>query len=447
VAKARFPSIPLVRVIATRTILEKVRCRVPFVPTARRNERAALVRSILQAIQQNSSIQSVELEHLLLTPDLVTFVDTASSITTLSLLNIHYDMDMESAEREQGTRSLAVALQRNKNIQSLKMPCWEHNVAAIPILESLRSNTSVKMLSLEGTGSDETSHALQELLASTTSIQRFELRYSLFADESLIRPIAQAITRSESVSELKFEECYFHQRNIQSILQNKRNLSSLSLLSCDFNGGQLHGDIISTLSRPDSLLRCFEFQGDVEGEFRGIKFKNLLRAIEKSKLERCKIGLMQTQQQLQALTESIPSMKLKELELAFLHDDEGSDDEEGEFSQETIRQHLLLAIKNNFSLLSAKAEMMALGEAFDLLESAEDKQTLAFYANRNKSLDQWVDNPETVEQRKLWPDALGLAERAGPDALFRGLRSVLESDSESSKGGRKRKRPQYYIPS
>jgi len=113
----------LVRVIATRTILEKVRCRVPFVPTARRNERAALVRSILQAIQQNSSIQSVELEHLLLTPDLVTFVDTASSITTLSLLNIHYDMDMESAEREQGTRSLAVALQRNKNIQSLKMPC------------------------------------------------------------------------------------------------------------------------------------------------------------------------------------------------------------------------------------------------------------------------------------------------------------------------------------
>ena len=28
----------------------------------------------------------------------------------------------------------------------------------------------------------------------------------------------------------------------------------------------------------------------------------------------------------------------------------------------------------------------------------------------------------------MWPDALGLAERAGPTALFRGLRSVLERD-------------------
>ena len=56
-----------------------------------------------------------------------------------------------------------------------------------------------------------------------------------------------------------------------------------------------------------------------------------------------------------------------------------------------------------------------------------DKQRLAFYANRNESLDEWVDHPETVEQ-KVWPDALGLAERAGPGALFRGLRSVLERD-------------------
>ena len=62
-----------------------------------------------------------------------------------------------------------------------------------------------------------------------------------------------------------------------------------------------------------------------------------------------------------------------------------------------------------------------------LFGSAEDKETLAFYANRNESLDQWVDHPEKIEQN-LWPDALGLAERAGPNALFRGLRSVLGRD-------------------
>ena len=69
------------------------------------------------------------------------------------------------------------------------------------------------------------------------------------------------------------------------------------------------------------------------------------------------------------------------------------------------------------------------------MESAEDKKTLAFYANRNECLDQWVDKPEIVEQRKVWPDALGLAERAGPDALFRGLRSVLGRDYVSLPGG------------
>ena len=83
----------------------------------------------------------------------------------------------------------------------------------------------------------------------------------------------------------------------------------------------------------------------------------------------------------------------------------------------------------------------------DLFDSVDDKQRLAFYANRNERLDQWVDNPEIVEQKKVWPDALSLAERAGPNALFRGLRSVLQSDYGNLSGGRKRKRPQYYAPS
>ena len=122
---------------------------------------------------------------------------------------------------------------------------------------------------------------------------------------------------------------------------------------------------------------------------------------------------------------------------------------EGEFDQEAIRQDLLHAVENNFSLRAVKAKMLADGDETetDLFESAEDKHRLAFYANRNESLDQWVDNPVTVEQKKVWPEALSLAERAGPNALFRGLHSVLQSDYGSLPRGRKRKRPQYYAPS
>ena len=190
------------------------------------------------------------------------------------------------------------------------------------------------------------------------------------------------------------------------------------------------------LSRPDSPLRCFEFRSgrpSLEGFFPRIPFQALLRAIEKSKLERFSIGKMNTLQQLQTLTQSIPSMHIRELDVVV--------DWIRLRGSANTRQNLLLAIrnllqafKNNFSLRSVKTEGLVI-----------DKKTLAFYTNRNESLDQWVDHPETVEQ-KVWPDALGLAERAGPDALFRGLRSVLERDYVKLPGGRNRKRPQYYTP-
>ena len=77
----------------------------------------------------------------------------------------------------------------------------------------------------------------------------------------------------------------------------------------------------------------------------------------------------------------------------------------------------------------------------------DDETRLTFFADRNERLDQWVDKTETVN-RKVWPEALTLAEKAGPDSLFRGLRSVLESDHiMSTQSGRKRKRPQFYVPS
>ena len=287
--------------------------------------------------------------------------------------------------------------------------------------------------------SDAASHAIQHILESTTSIQRFEFREASFTGEQLFCPIAQAIINSECMSELKFWLCKFEDREsfaqLQGILQNKQNLTTLCFEYCNFGEGQVHGDIISIVSQPDSRLRCFEFQSGVivEEVFARSQFNNLLRAIEKSKLERFQIGTITTPHYLQALTESIPSMKLKELEVGLYP--------EGEFDQTTIRQDLLYAVKNNFSLRSVKAELFR----SDLFNN-NDKQRLAFYANRNESLDQWVHHPEKVEQQKVWPDALNLAQRAGPNALFHGMRSVLERDYGSSPGKRKRKRPQYYTP-
>ena len=113
-----------------------------------------------------------------------------------------------------------------------------------------------------------------------------------------------------------------------------------------------------------------------------------------------------------------------------------------DFDEENAEHVLLQAVKNNFRLRSFRGERPG-RELFN----DDDKARLVFYANRNERLDQWVDKPETVIDRKVWPEAFKLAEQAGPDSLFRGLRSVLESDHMSSRSGRKRKRPQFYVPS
>jgi len=415
----------LLHVIATRDNLEKVlvgdRDRVwadlsdaPAAP-------AALVPSILQAIQQNTAIQNVDLWSLRLPTNIALFVNTASSIKTFSLCYC----DMEPAEREQGASSLAAALQRNRTIESLHLSRLK-DIYTISTLEGLRSNAFLKTLifSLRRNESGAIFHGLQRLLESTTSIKRLDLDRTQFRGD-MFQPISQGIINSECVSELKFSSCQFQGQNciaqLRSTLQNKRNLTSLCFTCCSFGGKEVHEDIISILSRPASLLRCFEFQGNgsftLESVFPGIHFKKLLQAIQTSKLERFQIGDIETPHQLQLLTESIPSMKFQELEIR------------------NVKEELMEAVEKNFSLLSVKCSR------FD----NNDKARLAFYANRNESLDQWVNNIERGD-RKVWPEALGLAQRAGPDALFRGLRSVLESEEYViSKGGRKRKRPQHDI--
>jgi len=419
------------RVIATRANLGEVHLLDEY-SADQRHAPAMLVRLILGAIQQNTSIRSVGLSGFFFSTDISTFVATASAITSFLLAQCHG----EPTEWEQGTRALAGALQRSTNIETLilsELDDW----CAIPILEGLRSSVCLKTFHWTMGSSDAQSDATQRLLGSTTSIQAFG--FDGHGLDPLSEEIAQAITNS-AITELTFDGMQFYDNrnstaHLGSILLNKRNLTSLAFISCDFvgSGRQIHEDMISMLLQPNSLLRCFDIF--VDGP--DFQFGALIRAVEKSKLERFKFdGSIETLQELrtnwQALTECIPTMKLKELDVCI---DESIPAVEDEFDRETFLQDLLRAVENNFSLRSVKAKLFDT----DLFDDG-NKQTLAFLANRNESLDQWADNPETVEQRELWPDALGLAERAGPGALFRGLRSVLERDYVSVPGTKKRKR-------
>lgn len=195
----------------------------------------------------------------------------------------------------------------------------------------------------------------------------------------------------------------------------------------------MDGAIISALSRPNSALRTLECLGlAVYFMFPNDQFTNLLRTIEKSTLERFAIGEIRSQPQLTTLAQSIPSMRMKELEVRF----------DARVDRETAKGEIIQAVQSNFSLRSVVGKHLG----SDIFEDDDrDKKRLEFYANRNERLDQWVDKPETVAE-KVWPDALKLAARAGPDSFFRGLRSVLGSDCVKSQAGRKRKRPQFYAP-
>jgi len=150
---------------------------------------------------------------------------------------------------------------------------------------------------------------------------------------------------------------------------------------------------------------------------------------------------------------------LKELELAHNIDRVARCDEMVQFLQDTktiqrfhlnwrigwgttiaaLGQRLLSAIQQNFSLRS----VTLLFQGWPLFCQATDQaQRLEFYGNRNERLAEWIEKPDVVRQ-ELWPEALSMAQQAGPDALFKSLRSVLGSKNYvkvgSSTSGKKRK--------
>ena len=386
---------------------------------------AERIRPILQALQQNASVRSVELGGNFLSPeDLCSFLDAAVHVTDLTLRNC----DLTGGEQE--ARDVAVALQRNTNIVSLKLLCFDRFLDTI--LGGLVLNTGVRNLVFWAAVplTEARSNALQGLLESTRSIQSLELRGITFTEQSF-RPVAQRLIDSSTVEDITFQACSFiSERSIHplnDILGRKQNLRSLAMIRCTFSQWlpQFLGALFSALHRPASPLRHFQFVDRYINSLSNQSFSNLCQAVAESKLESFSIRADHNQGRIQSLADAIPSMKIRELVIQFDHN--------GYQNRDRTLQTLRQALKNNFTLQSVKCQY---GDDDQFDASAED-DTMKFYLERNTRLAQWVENPATVPKH-LWKEATTLAAKAGAETLFRLLRKI--GPEVLPVGRRKRKR-------
>jgi hypothetical protein len=372
------------------------------------------VTPFLLAIQQNPRIQTVELCDLQFSGDhsMAWFLDSATAVTTLGI----YRCGMLQATREGGASSaIAAALQRNTNIQRLKLD--EVLMDMIPIVTSLASNTSVKELCL-GFPSIWLNEllALQNLLESTTTIERFELDLRLVHGEAdSFRPIAQGLIQSVTVTDVSLVRCRFDSQEevlvLNSILETKSNLKSLVFKSCRVHqdGQKEFQFAIYSLLQPHSLLRSLEF--DYEdylasyGFHTAQNFARLLIAVESSPLECFFLGKIGPRDSCVALIASIPKMQVGTLqfELGDLQD---------------LKGDVIQAIKRNASIRTFVAKV----DEYD----DDDRRKLTAYSVRNEFLAQWTENPNLVPDA-AWPEYLAVAQTTGPDAVFSILVSLAPS--------------------
>ena len=164
-ARRNAPWDNLLRVLATRGNLEHIILSINGVP----NVSVEWIRRILGAIQQNASVRVVECQWIHVTAqDLCSFMDNTDHVTELTL------RFCTLSEGAQGARDIVAALQRNANIQTLKL--LPINNSLDPILEGLVLNRSVKHLALSaGFLSGAAHNLLRDLMESTRSIQHLEL--------------------------------------------------------------------------------------------------------------------------------------------------------------------------------------------------------------------------------------------------------------------------------
>ena len=387
------------------------------------------------------------------------FLDTAASITKFELRMCR--MEQNGAA---GARILAEALASNTNIEDLSLLNLE-DACLLPILQGLVANSTLRKLTYapyfrrEGTRGPlvEASLAIQRVLeSSTTCIRAFTLTgcQDFYPPPKIpgaeLRPITQALIQSPTVTDIRISHCRVFEaeakRLVGSIAQTKPNLSSLALHSCEFRsqpGFQdeyLYEPLNRSLVRSDSSLRYLEFVSTfLPYELPNERFGALMAAVTKSKLEHLCVGRLQTRQELQALIDCIPAMKLEKLtiETHLIN----------YWAREVMvemKPSLMHALQRNYSLRRAEVTCNYLSN-FEWFDD-DQKTKLIFYSERNQSLGEWVENPSTVG-RRVWPEALTHAQLAGPDTLFKSLLALSGSGVGLRQSNRKRKQPHDYQPS
>jgi hypothetical protein len=421
----------LLRVIATREILVEVTL------SGSREDQTDLVAEFLLAIQQNPKIQTVELDDLRLSGEsMASFLDAATSLTVLYIRQC----DMAALG---GASAIAGALQRNTNIQHLELSELDA-MHLIPIVSSLASNTTLKSLYLRflfrSISLDE-SLAVGSLLEATTTIKRFVLaRCGDLVEVDTLRPIAQGLIQSKSVTDVRFKGCYFDGQEevsiLSNILESKSNLESLSLQNCVVRRAEFRTTILSLL-QPHSSLYSFELiNADADdwslcGFHTSQDFCQLLTAVESSPLERFAIGRIHSSEAFMALIPSIPKMQVETFELTL-----------GDYLKD-MKEGFMGAVKRNASLLTVVVNIYG----GDWLDNNNDKRKLLSYSARNEFLSQWMENP-TVVPKAAWSEYLAVAEITGPETVFRILLSLAPSLGPfEGVQRRKRRRPNFYLPS
>ena len=417
----------LCRVLATRAHLEEVTLSMPELRRASWAS-CTCTRLLIEALQQNQSIQSAVFRHLEVPEEVVaSFLDTARSVTKFGFRDPAI-IPNPGTDRN-GSPTIAAALQRNQQIRELDLDV-ENESLAQSILRSLVANQTVRILkiTLRQHYTIQLSVAIQQLLESTSSIQAFELK-GHFSTQTL-RPIAEGLTNSRTVVETAFRGCNFRDagsvRLLSNLIRSKRNLCSLTLFGCGYGfieeHDAVHSALTAALLRSNSSLRFLSLDGSLLRWWSITNFRALLGAAKKSQLEEFSIGGMSHfEQHCQALVEILPVLKITKFSFC---------------NQNAPNEPLLQALQQNFSLRSASID--GFGD--------DDNERLQFCLDRNKRLAQWVDNPLTVPKH-LWPDAMTLAMEAGESTLFQTLLTLSGHAIGSMQSKRKRKRTSFYEPS
>ena len=328
---------------------------------------------------------------------------------------------------------------------------------------------------------------VQGVLEATTSIRCFVLTdSSCLLNNEGFPAICRGLLNSRAVSDIKFVRCTFvsgaMDNDFSSMLQRKANLRSLSMVNCIYRS-RIQEMLKAFFLREDSPVRYFKLEAGLDDFFINGSVQSFLAAVAESKLESFSFGRISSQQQLESLANIIPAMKVKELEVSvrpdlnsfntffravaksklerFLIGNVSSQEQleslmnnipamtltdlevavRPNLNSRITRQALLEAVGNNFCLRSVMGTVRELdyvhGSWPDLFADAEDKQRLEFYMDRNQRLEEWVKNPAPVRE-DVWPEALQLADRAGPNTLYQSMLALSEFGIGLTAGQRER---------